>query len=407
MNIRESVQPPKNNLVEHVARFCQMLRTHGFKIGPVQTIDALRAMEIAGLSFESDVREALRLVLCSSPSEQLLFDALFAAYFCGDNLRPHAADRKQQSSEEHPLAMGRKQSPNAPSPKSQPNTVKPSRTGDVLGFDTGISQESDSTEPKDTGKSILASLLQKDMPSRARIPLEDLDKAIEAAKWLLHRAKREISRKQEAGHKGKQLDFRKTMRMNLQEGSEFFNLAWKKPRPKRIRFVLFCDGSRSMTGFAERLLQFAYALTCCSKLVEVFLFSTNLKRVTGMLYEVKRQQLRTLPVLGAEWGGGTRIGESLATFLSGEGRHMLGKNTVVMIGSDGLETGSVEILQQSMKVIHSQAASVIWLNPLLAMPGYEPIASGMQAALPYIDTFSSANDPVSFKKMAAAFTCRR
>lgn len=406
---RASFQPT-SSLARHVARFCQKLRHRGFLIGPEQTIESLRAMEIIGVANEVGVKEALRLVLCSSPEEQKLFDELFERHFRSNHWSSHEPISIEPPSEDNLLAMGRKQRPDdsaSSAEKRKTPTVKSSLSQELYGIDTGIPSELDLLEAKVAGSSFLTSILHRDAATRARIPVDDLEMAMEAAKLLLNRAKWETSRRLGMGMRGRQLDFRRTLRMNRQGGSEIFKLAWKSPKPKPIRFVLFCDGSRSMSGFAERFLQFAYALTCCSAHVEVFLFSTHVKRVTAKLYRTKRHELQSLSVQGTEWGGGTRIGESLATFIQLEGRRMLGKTTVVMIGSDGLETGSVEVLQQSMKIIHSRSASVIWLNPLLAMPGYEPTARGMQAALPYIDTFSHAHDARSYKKMAAAFRCRR
>ncbi|MFP3388244.1 vWA domain-containing protein [Brevibacillus sp. SIMBA_040] len=406
----QSKLPPTSSLARHVSRFCQKLRQLGFLIGPEQTIDSLRAIEIIGVANVAGVKEVLRLVLCSSPDEQKLFDELFERHFRSNHWSPHEPINIEPSSEDNLLAMGRKQKPGdsaSPAEKRKSPTVNSPFSQELYGIDTGIPRETNLLEEKDAGSSFLTSILHRDAATHARIPVDDLVMAMEAAKLLLNRAKRETSRRLGMGMRGRQLDFRRTLRINRQGGSEIFKLAWKCPKPKPIRFVLFCDGSRSMSGFAERFLQFAYALTCCSSSVDVFLFSTHVRRVTAKLYRTKRHELQALSVQGAEWGGGTRIGESLATFIQLEGRRMLGKNTVVMIGSDGLETGSVEVLQQSMKIIHSRSASVIWLNPLLAMPGYEPTARGMQAALPYIDTFSHADDARAYKKMAAAFRCRR
>ncbi|MGG1659928.1 vWA domain-containing protein [Brevibacillus sp. NRS-1366] len=382
------------NLVEHIALFCKFLRKRGFRIGPGQTIDALRAIEIVGVEAESQVREALRLVLCSSPWEQEHFDAIYKAFFRSTNLS--ALDR----------AMVQMRLSNQTS-ESGPKDEKKESQHNPISCDDPVEPSLANSEPNTRGRSFLTSLLQKNAPTRAQIPVENLNETIAAARILVNRVKRQKGRKKAAGQRGGHLDFRRTMRINMPVGGEIFKLAWKSPKPQKVRFVLFCDGSRSMTGFAERFLQFAYALTCCSRYVEVFLFSTRVKRVTEKLYQTKRQGLSALSVLGAEWGGGTRIGESLETFIQQYGGRMLGRKTVVIIASDGLETGSVETMQQAMKTIYARSASVVWLNPLLAIPGYEPTARGMHTALTYIDLFSGANDPVSFKKMAAAFTCRR
>lgn len=398
------------SLVEHITLFCRFLRKRGFLIGPEQTLDALRAIEVVGIEVEAQVREALRLVLCSSPREQELFDAFYSAYFRSVHLGiPDRVAALIQVSANALTKESRSPSSASVDSASENRTKDAGRelSHQLMDDDNSTVQSLDHSETDKSGRSILTTFLQKNAPTRAQIPVDHLEETIIAARMLLNRAKRQLGRKKAVDMRGRHLDFRKTMRLNMPFGGELLTLAWKRPKPKRVRVVLFCDGSRSMTGFAERFLQFAYALTCCSRQIEVFLFSTHLKRVTEKLYQTKRQELPALSVWGTEWGGGTRIGESLNSFLLQHGRRLLGRETVVIIASDGLETGAVETLQQAMKTIHARTASVVWLNPLLAIPGYEPTARGMQAALSYIDLFSEASDPVSFKKMATAFTCRR
>jgi hypothetical protein len=43
----------------------------------------------------------------------------------------------------------------------------------------------------------------------------------------------------------------------------------------------------------------------------------------------------------------------------------------------------------------------VWLNPLSARPGYEPLARGMAAALPYVDDFLSGHSLRSLDELAS------
>jgi uncharacterized protein with von Willebrand factor type A (vWA) domain len=45
-----------------------------------------------------------------------------------------------------------------------------------------------------------------------------------------------------------------------------------------------------------------------------------------------------------------------------------------------------------MRAIRSRASRVLWLNPLLSDPRYEPTARGMAAALPYVDRLLPAHN---------------
>ena len=100
-----------------------------------------------------------------------------------------------------------------------------------------------------------------------------------------------------------------------------------------------------------------------------------------------------------DWSGGTRIGESLAEFTRGYLEETVNAGTVVVILSDGLDRGDTALLMDAMRAIRARARKVIWLNPLLGDPRYEPTARGMQAALPYIDHFAPAHNLESLERL--------
>jgi uncharacterized protein len=100
------------------------------------------------------------------------------------------------------------------------------------------------------------------------------------------------------------------------------------------------------------------------------------------------------------WAGGTSIGGCLREFLRRFGARAVGRDTVVVIASDGLDVGAPDMLRAAMRELRRRSASVVWLNPLLETAGYEPTASGMRAARPFIDTFASVNDVAAFARLA-------
>ena len=230
---------------------------------------------------------------------------------------------------------------------------------------------------------------------------------MEAAAALVSRIRIRRSRRLKPMRQGSRLHFRRVFRRSASSGGEMVLPAWSGPSRRQARFLLFCDGSRSMSPYAGRFLQFAYALIRKARRVEVFLFSTDIRRITDELRRDARGRLPPLTGLGAEWDGGTRIGESLERFLREHGQRMLGGDSLVIIASDGLDAGETDRLSRSMAELHRRSAGVIWLNPLLSLRGYLPEAEGMKAALPYIDIFSEACDPLSFRKLAKRISFRR
>ncbi|ERI11427.1 vWA domain-containing protein [Aneurinibacillus aneurinilyticus] len=358
----------------HVLRFCQQLRQNGVNVGPGETMDALRALEAVDMADERIFHSALRLVLCSSLEEQEKFDRIYQLYFHSQYKKEDKAGIALFSEEMH---TDDKQEKDKRQERYAPGSVLAAPSNDKMGESKGFS--------------LSARLALYDVNGSATpcIPQEKEAEVLKSAKDLCRQVQLCKSRRWKPMKHGVRLDMRRTFRKSVAYGGEVLNLVRKGKPPRQAEFVLLCDGSRSMEGIAETVLQFAWALTRSAKRVETFLFSTRLKRVTGQFKLAFGKARPKLTVQGTEWGGGTRIGESLDTFVSRYGSQLLNPNTIVIIASDGLDTGAIEELESAMRILRRKAAGIIWLNPLLSLSGYLPEARGMKTALPYIDVFTS------------------
>jgi hypothetical protein len=137
--------------------------------------------------------------------------------------------------------------------------------------------------------------------------------------------------------------------------------------------------------------------------VETFTFSTRLTRVTEHLRgRSYRQVLRRLQEV-RDWSGGTRIGESIAQF-NREWLHLVDRWTIVIVLSDGWDTGEPTLLAGELLRIKRRAGRLIWLNPLLGNPSYEPLTRGMSAALPLVDDFAPAHNLAALRSLATRLT---
>jgi uncharacterized protein len=391
------------DLSRNVLDFCAILRLQGFTIGPAETQDALRALNAVDINNFKQFRAALQMVLCSSHEQEKLFDILFRAYFLltpNKEVPPEAqaladAGKDDEEKEEAPQK--------SKTPKERPpqeETSEGSNLGEIEA--SNDEEESNAGAVLQTHFSPFASKLE----TPVNIPQEGADDMLEAARELVNRVRLGRSRRWKAMTHGRRYNFRRTLRKSLQTGGEAIKPAWLGHPLRKPRFVLLLDGSRSMAGYSDRLLQFAHALSQRSSHVEVFLFSTELKRVSASLRRAKRQA-PSLTDLGEAWGGGTKIGVCLHSFTQQYAAGMLDRDTLVLIASDGLDTGELGSLETAMRDIHRRAASVVWLNPLLSTKGYEPSAGGMRTALPYIDTFATAEDAASFSELAQEIKLRR
>jgi uncharacterized protein with von Willebrand factor type A (vWA) domain len=153
------------------------------------------------------------------------------------------------------------------------------------------------------------------------------------------------------------------------------------------------DVSGSMDKYSFYLLRFVYALRERFRTPEVFIFSTSLIRISKVLQAGRLQAV--LDILSAQadnWSGGTRIGECFREFVEKYGKRVLNGGPVVLILSDGLDTGDPAVLGREMIRLRQRARRIIWLNPLKGMKGYAPLAGGMRVALPSVDEFYSAHN---------------
>jgi len=154
-----------------------------------------------------------------------------------------------------------------------------------------------------------------------------------------------------------------------------------------------------MDIYSRILLQFVYGLQNSFARMETFVFSTSLARITAHLKDrtIKRV-LQRLATNIRGWSGGTLIGRSIADFNS-RWSGMVDKRTIVIILSDGWDTGEPEELAQALAHLKRRAGKLIWLNPLLGSPGYQPLVRGMQAALPQIDVFAPLHNLESLRAL--------
>src|SRR5690349_7557801 len=160
-----------------------------------------------------------------------------------------------------------------------------------------------------------------------------------------------------------------------------------------------------MDAHARFLIAFVRALKRVAKRTEVFAFNTELVRITPWLSSGRQGDvLARLAAAVPDWSGGTRIGESLATFVARHLAELVDARTVVVVVSDGLDRGDPELLARAMRRIHERAGRVIWLNPLLADPRYEPTARGMAAALPFVDRLAPAHDLETLERLLPHLT---
>jgi uncharacterized protein with von Willebrand factor type A (vWA) domain len=363
------------DLTTHVVGFCRALRTRGVSVGPREAADALRALAAVDVGSRRECYLALRAILTSRYEDLPLFDEVFEAYWNP----PPVMEQQEPAPETMPglSGDGQMQSPTL-----------------LEWLDEALQPQGDETIPAYSAVEVLT---HKDFSTFSADELDEVSRLVVA---IAKRVATRLSRRVRATPRGHQVDLRRTIRHSLRHGGEIIDLFYRRRKIRKTRVVLLADVSGSMDLYSRFLIQFIFALQHTLGQVETMVFSTTLTRVTDALSESDlRAALDQVAKEVPDWSGGTKIGHSLQTFLTRHGGTLLTPRTVVLIISDGWDTGDIDVLTDAMKQIRSRAGRVIWLNPLLGSAGYEPICQGMRAALPHVDVFASAHNLESLRHL--------
>jgi uncharacterized protein with von Willebrand factor type A (vWA) domain len=360
--------------VERIVVFCRELRAHGLSVTPAEVVTATTVLEIIDTTDREEVFLSLRSILTTSVDDFAVFEEVFKRFWNRSrSLNSAAAVRSQAHA--------------------------PRQTSKGLGFfleHWGSSFSASAQRVKVPGASDTESAKTKDF---SEFTNEELEEVSRLARRMVRRLARKPSRRWRPVRRGRRVNLRRSLRLSLKTGGELIDLAYKERRPKRTKLVVICDVSGSMDRYSRLLLQFVYGLQNSFAKVESFVLATSLARITGDLKN--KTYKRALDRLSANvrgWSGGTRIGASLATF-NDQWLRRIDKRTVVIILSDGWDTGEPETLAAALSLLNKRAGRLIWLNPLLGNNDYAPITRGMQAALPYINVFAPAHDLASLRAL--------
>jgi uncharacterized protein with von Willebrand factor type A (vWA) domain len=197
-------------------------------------------------------------------------------------------------------------------------------------------------------------------------------------------------------------DLRRTVRATMRAHGEPSELYRRERRLKTRPLILILDVSGSMAEYSRNLLQFAYSAKRAASRVEVFCFGTRLTRITKELDKRRPDDALDHAARSVfDWEGGTRIGQSLDTFVRDWARRGLSRGAIVVICSDGLDRGDPAVLAAAMERLSRLSHKVVWMNPHKGdNPEFRPTTLGMMVAAPHIDLLLSGHDLASLEELA-------
>ena len=375
--------PASPGLLAHLVGFCRALRERRVLATPAEAIEAARAVEALGLDDRAALRDGLRALLTTRVEDFPIFDAVFEEWW------PLLAEPGGVAAPAGASAPGAPRPPRMAAPRqARPGALSLAAWSGDAGSDETLSALASPSAIDASGGKDFATFAPDEMAAVTR-----------GARRMARRLAARPSRRWKAARRGARVSLRRTLRASLRTGGEAVELARLERRLRKTKLVLLCDVSGSMDLYSRFLLQFLYALQHGFARVETFVFSTRLSRVTPHLVRgTYREALDALARRDTGWSGGTKIGDSLAAFVAGWPR-LVDRRTVVIVLSDGWDTGEPETLSAAMRALHARAGRLIWLNPLLGSPSYRPLTRGMRAALPHFDVFAAGHNLAALESL--------
>jgi uncharacterized protein with von Willebrand factor type A (vWA) domain len=376
-------RPSPSHLLFETVAFCRALRERGLAVTPSEAIDAGRALTVIDLNDRTETFLGLRSILTSRLEDLATFEQLFEEFW--NRIRPAEQSGK--------IASPRTSSTSPSRQQRLQETRLQGRRSPLLEYSGGDPTAETVNLP---GASRSDAIGRKSFDGFTSSELSEIQRI---ARRIARRLARKKSRRWTPARRGRKINLRRSLRQSLKLGGELIELHRQRRKVKKTRIVVLCDVSGSMDFYSRLLLQFVHSLQNTASRVETFVFSTRLERITAHLKDRSYQQsLDRLASSVEGWSGGTLIGPSVASFNSGW-RELVDRRTIIVILSDGWDTGEPEVLSRALADLKKRAARLIWLNPLSGTPGYEPLTRGMQAALPHIDALAPLHNLASIRAL--------
>ncbi len=368
---------PNTDVDQMAVAFARVLRRNGLPV-PVGTV-VLYAEALAAVGVESGSRVywAGRAVLVRRLEDLALYNVAFSAFWLGQ------MGEKAEALVENPVTLAIDDEEG--DDEDEPNTEDSQDPGDVITVRFSAAE----------------TLRNKDFSEYTTEEFAEARTAMQTLRILGSPRRSRRLRRVVGSRTARRPDVRRTVRRALRTDGLAVHRAFLEPSQRPRRIVLILDVSGSMESYARALLRFSQAAVVGRGRVEVFALGTRLTRITRELTNrnpdeaLRRASLRVL-----DWSGGTRLGEGMRAFNDQWGVRGMARQSIVVILSDGWDRGDPKQLGEQMQRLHRVAHRVVWVNPLKAAPGYQPLARGMAAALAHVDTFIEGHSLASLEELA-------
>jgi uncharacterized protein with von Willebrand factor type A (vWA) domain len=375
-------------LADNIAGFGRALRRAGLRVDSARIALAQEAAQLVGVADRHDLAAALEAVLVSREPERGVFRELFDAWFRDPEIAHKLLAQML------PSADGKAPKPRRP------------RVAEALAPQQRFGQQP--LQPKDREVEFDAAMTASDLE---RLQHADFN-AMSASEFrLVERLAREVAlpvpsvpmRRTRPGARGPQLHWARTLRHAGRTGGELLVLRRLRRRREPLPLLVLVDVSGSMERYARLLLAFLHAATREHRRRDVFAFGTHLTDLTpAFRLGDSDEMLAAASAAIADYAGGTRLGDSLATLRQQHARRLVGRRTLVLIISDGLDTGEPQLLAHELDWLTHRCRRLLWLNPLLRFEGYAPLARGAAVLHRHAHAMLAVHNLAKLEELAAS-----
>ncbi len=354
-------------LADNIAGFGRTLRRAGVRVDSSRIALATHAALAVGLGAKADISAAFEAVMVSREQDRLVFRELFDAYF----RNPEIAQKLL--AQLLPSAEG----------KAEPSKRRP-RVREALSPQNAYGQQA---RPKQEDQNVEfdAAMTASDLD---RFKHADFNSLSGSEYRLVERLARDVrlplphfaSRRTRPAVSGARIHWPGVMHQASQTGGELLRLPRLQRREQPLPLLVLVDVSGSMERYARLLLAFLHAATRRHPRRDVFAFGTHLTDLTPAFRVADTDEMLSAASAAIDdFAGGTQLGESLATLRRLHSRRLVGRRTLVLVITDGLDTGEPAELAQELAWLRRRSSRLLWLNPLLRFDGYAPLARGAAA----------------------------
>ncbi|RZL90291.1 MAG: VWA domain-containing protein [Variovorax sp.] len=380
----------RGKLAGNMAAFGRALRRAGVRTDSARIALAAEAATLVGVDSRFDLAAAMEAVMISREEDRLVFRELFDAWFRDPELA------NKLLAQMLPSAEG----------KAEPSKRRP-RVREALSASREAAKAAQNEREVDFDAAMTAS-------DRQRLHHADFN-ALGASEYrLVERLARDIAlpvptlpsrrlRVSNGAGTHSRMHWPGVLHQASRTGGEILRLPRLDRRKQPLPLLVLIDVSGSMERYARLLLAFLHAATRRAGRRDVFAFGTRLTDLTpAFRFADTDAMLAAAGEAIDDFAGGTRLGSSLGELRQRHARQLTGRRTLVLVISDGLDTGEPEVLERELLWLKRHSRRLLWLNPLLRYEGYAPLARGAAMLHRYADAMLAVHNLNALEQLAAS-----